>query len=180
VWFGVLIGVWCGQTGALERWLRGETNATRWFAFGFACLIVGTAMELYASRRGAWSFSPVGSYSDAWMVLALPLTLTGSVFAWLAIVRAWKSQTLPQLRDLLIAAGRTPLTQFFGQSLVFAIVFNESLIGWHGDMGRAAYSFTALVTFVLLAGFARAWLASGYARGPMEMLWMRLARKRSE
>jgi uncharacterized protein len=180
VWLGILIGAWCGQTGALERWLHGETKATGLFTFGFACLAVGTAMELYASRRGAWSFGPMGSYGDTWMVIALPLTTTGSVFAWLAIARAWRGSTLPPLRDLLIAAGRTPLTQFFGQSLVFAIVFNDSLIGWHGDMGRAAYSFTALVTFVLLAGFARAWLASGHARGPMETLWMRLARKRRE
>jgi uncharacterized protein len=179
VWVAILIGVWCGQRGALERWLRGETKATRWFAFGFACLIVGTALELYGSTRGGWSYGPTGSYGFAAMVIALPLTTVGSVFAWFALARAWRASTLSQLRSLFVAAGRTPLTQFFGQSLVFALVFNDSLIGWHGEMGRGAYSFTAIVTFVLLAGFARAWLASGYARGPMEMVWMRFAGSRA-
>jgi uncharacterized protein len=179
VWVAILIGVWCGQTGALERWLRGESNATRWFVFGFACLIVGTALEIYGSTRGGWSYGPTGSYGFAAMVIALPLTTTGSVFAWFMLARAWRASVMPQLRSFFIAAGRAPLTQFFGQSIVFTIVFSDSLIGWHGEMGRAAYSLTALVTFLLLAGFARAWLASGYARGPMEMVWMRLADMRA-
>jgi uncharacterized protein len=188
VWLGVLIGVWCGQTGALERWLRGEKKAPRWFALGFTCLMVGTVMELYASRRGTWSFDPIGSYGDTWMVLALPLTAMGSVFAWLAIARAWCTNKAISpsphagegwvgLKSLIIAAGCTPLTQFFGQSLVFAIVFNKSLIGWHGELGRLAYSIVAVVTFFLWAGFARAWLDAGHRRGPMEIVWMALARK---
>ena len=40
---------------------------------------------------------------------------------------------------------------------------------------RAALSDVAVLTFVLWAGFARAWLASGDARGPVEIVWLKLA-----
>ncbi len=177
VWAAILIGMWLGQSERFERWLRGETNARGWFVLGIVSLAIGTALEFVASRMDAWHYVPSYGRGEGLLVLGIPLVLIGSVFAWLALVRAWRSDVLPGLRSVLVAAGKTPLTQFFGQSLIFAIVFNASLIGWHGHMGRAAYSLTALFTFLLLAGFARAWLASGFARGPMEMLWMGLARR---
>ena len=81
------------------------------------------------------------------------------------------------VKSLVIATGRAPLTQFFGQSIVLAILFNKSLIGWHGELGRFAYSMIAVVTYILLSGFIRAWLASGHAHGPMETLWRGLTRR---
>jgi uncharacterized protein len=178
VWAAILIGAWLGQTERFERWLRGEsTHARAWFVFGFAMLAIGSVLEFIASRMGAWSYVPSFGRGDGLLIVGIPFALVGSVFALLAIARAWSPTRMTTIRSLLIAAGRTPLTQFFGQSIVFAIIFNASLIGWHDDMGRAAYSLTALITFVLLAGFARAWLASGHARGPMEIVWMSLARR---
>jgi uncharacterized protein len=175
LWAAIVIGVWAGQTGRFVRWLRGESNASAWFAVSFVLLAIGTALELTASQMGAWSYVPKLGRGDGVMTLGVPLVLVGSVFAWLAISRAWRVDRFQTSRSFIVSAGRTPLTQFFGQSLVFAIVFNDSMIGWHGDMGRAAYSLVALVSFVLLAGFARAWLASGHERGPVEIAWMALA-----
>ena len=56
-------------------------------------------------------------------------------------------------------------------TVVFAILFNTSLVVWHGELGRGTYSLIALATYLLLCAFIRAWLASGYTRGPMEMVW---------
>ncbi|MGL4233411.1 MAG: DUF418 domain-containing protein [Casimicrobium sp.] len=177
VWAAILMGVWLGQSEKFERWLRGEASVRGWFAFGFAMLVIGSALEFAASRMDAWRYVPAFGRGDGVLIAGIPFVLVGSVFALFAIARAWSPKRFIVIRSFLMAAGRTPLTQFFGQSLVFAIVFNASLIGWHGHMGRAAYSLTAMLTFALLAGFARAWLASGHARGPMEMLWMALARR---
>jgi uncharacterized protein len=178
VWAAILIGAWLGQTERFDHWLRGEsTNARAWFVFGFAMLAIGSAFEFIASRMNAWNYVPSFDRGEGILIAGIPFVLIGSVFALLAIARAWSPTRLTAIRSLLIAAGRTPLTQFFGQSIVFAIIFNASLIGWHSNMSRAAYSLTALVTFILLAGFARAWLASGYARGPMEIVWMQLAKR---
>ncbi len=175
VWCAVLVGMWCAQTGRFTRWLNSERRVTPWFVFGFALLAIGTLLELYGSTQGGWRYFNGGAYGDLWMLVALPFTMIGSVFAWLALMKSWRTGLFPALRSLVSAAGKTPLTQFFGQSLVFAIVFNNSLIGWHGDMGRAAYSGVAVLTFVLWAGFARAWLAAGHPRGPVEGAWLAVA-----
>jgi uncharacterized protein len=177
VWAAILLGMWLGQSERFEHWLRAETQAKGWFAFGLVLLAVGTALEFTASRMGAWQYEPAYGVGDGLLILGIPFVLIGSVFAWLALARAWRDDVLPDVRSLLIAAGQTPLTQFFGQSFVFFVVFSDSLIGWHGDLGRSAYALTAIVTFVLLAGFARAWLGSGYARGPAEIAWMALAKR---
>jgi uncharacterized protein len=177
VWAAILIGAWLGQSEKFERWLRGEVNARGWFVFGFAMLAIGSTLETIASRMNAWSYVPTFGRGDGVLIAGIPFVLIGSVFALFAIAHVWPAHRFSFVRSLLIAAGRTPLTQFFGQSIVFAIIFNASLIGWHDRMGRAAYSLTALIAFVLLASFARAWLASGHARGPMEIVWMRLAKK---
>jgi uncharacterized protein len=178
VWAAILIGAWLGQSGRFERWLRGEsTHARAWFVFGVTTFGLGSALEFAASRMDAWNYVPTFGRGDGLLIAGIPFALVGSVFVCFAIARGWSSYKFPTIRSFLIAAGRTPLTQFFGQSLVFAVVFNASLIGWHGHIGRAAYSFIALSTFVLLAGFARSWLASGYARGPIELIWLALAKR---
>ncbi len=177
VWLAILIGMYLAQSDRLARWLRGEARGRVWFGIGFALFAIGSVLELYASTAGGWDYTTSGGYGDPIMMLALPLTMVGSVFVWLAISRAWGVDTARRLRELLIAGGRTPLTQFFGQSLVFAIVFNKSLIGWHGELGRLAYSLVAILTYFLWAGFSRAWLAAGHERGPMETLWLALSRR---
>ncbi len=175
VWCFVLLGLWLTQVGVLQRWLSGTLELKAWFRLGFAAFLLGSGLELLSAQLGGWGFASDVHSAVSLRTFGAPLAMIGSLAGLLALARAWQTTRLPRLRSFFLAAGRTPLTQFFGQSLIFAIVFNDSLIGWHGDMGRAAYSTVALISFVLLAGFARAWLASGHQRGPVEMVWMRMA-----
>lgn len=175
VWFAIAFGVLIGQSGALERWLRGESSARGWFVFGYALFAIGTAMELASSQLGAWNYAYADGVGGALFAAGLPFASLGSVFVLLGIARAWPPHRAIQIRQTLIAAGKAPLTMFFGMSLSMIPVFHASFADWHDEVGRAAYTAVALIMFVLLAKFASAWFAAGHARGPAELLWMRLA-----
>ncbi len=175
VWFAIALGVMIGQSGALERWLRGEANARMWFAFGFASFAIGTALELASSRLGAWDFTYPDGLGGALFTLGLPLASVGSVFVLLALARAWPTARARAVRETLIAAGKAPLTMFFGMSMGLIPIFHASFADWHAEMGRAAYTAVAVVMYALLAKFVSAWFAAGHARGPVELAWMRLA-----
>jgi uncharacterized protein len=176
VWLAVLLGVQLGQSGRLDAWLRDPSKTSGlWLAVGVTSFVIGTALELAASRLGGWSYDLGAWPGAALLMLGLPLTAFGSVFLVLSVARAWSPQQLPGLRSLFVAAGRAPLTLFFGMSLLMVPIFHEACLGWHGDLGRAAYSLIAMATFFSLAAFSRAWLQSGHSRGPFELLWLRLA-----
>ena len=108
------------------------------------------------------------------MTLALLWASLGGLWLWLTIAGVWAQRDDSAFKNLIVAAGRAPLTQFIGQSVVFAALFNKSLVGLHGEVGRGAYSLIAVATYLLLCAFIHAWLASGHAYGPMEIVWRRL------
>jgi uncharacterized protein len=177
IWLGVCVGMWAAQSGVLARWLDPNEPLPRVFFWGCAAYVIALFVDAYAAQRGGWNRLYQFNRAEMWIFLVSLPAMFGAIAVTLGVARLWTSKrhALPLIRSFLLAAGKTPLTQFVGQSVVFAIVFNQSLIGWHGALGRAAYSAVALITFVLWAGFARAWLAAGHSRGPMELLWMRLA-----
>ncbi len=175
MWASVLCGVWVAQSGRLHAWLRREKTVNVWFVMGVALYVLGALLDVLAAQNGGWNQLPSNGHGVALQIAALLPGMVGSVFVMFALARAWASRPRSIAREFIEAAGKTPLTQFFGQSLVFAMVFNESIGGWHEEMGRAEYSGVALLTFFLWAGFARAWLASGHARGPVEAAWMALS-----
>ena len=175
VWAAALFGVWVTQSGRLTAWLRGETDARAWMMFGVGMFVVAAVLDVLAARYGGWNHSPTLGTGVALQIAAAPPGMVGSVFVLLGLARYWAAGQRSLLRDLIEAAGKTPLTQFFGQSVVFAGVFNESIVGGYGELSRAEYSCVAIATYFLWAGFARAWLASGRARGPVEVVWVKLA-----
>lgn len=176
VWLAILIGVWLGQTGRFDPWLSDPSRQSRgWFAIGLTSFLIGTVLELVASRLDGCNYDYGAGPGRALFVLGVPFAAAGSVFVVLSIARAWSPATLPALRSLFISAGRAPLTIFFGMSLIMVPVFHESFIGWHDDLGRASYSAIAIATFFSLAAFSRAWLRAGHARGPFEWVWLRVA-----
>ena len=173
-WAHALLGIWAGRSGALQRFLRDPFGNRGVVITGALLLAFGTSLELMAARYGGWDARVTKDMGVALMTLALLWASLGGLWLWLSVAAMWARCDDSGLKNLVVAAGRAPLTQFIGQSVVFAVLFNKSLVGLHGEIGRGAYSLIAITTYVLLCAFIRAWIASGHAFGPMEMLWRRL------
>ena len=175
-WAHAMLGIWAGNSGALQRFLRDPFGNRRGVIAGATLFSFGTALEVIAARFGGWDALVMREQGLALMLLALLWASLGGLWLWLTVAGVWAQREESGFKSLVLAAGRAPLTQFIGQSVVFALVFNKSLIGWHGELGRGAYSLIAVATYLLLCAFIRAWFASGHAYGPMEILWRGLTR----
>ena len=172
-WAHALFGMWATRSGALQRFFAAPLARPSIVIIGALLLVSGSAAELIAAKFGGWSAQTVDQFGFGLMTIALLPASLGGLWFWLTVAACWGRTRFGRntLASLVIAAGRASLTQFIGQSVVFAILFNKSLVGWHGELGRGTYSLIALATYLLLCAFIRAWLASGYTRGPMEMVW---------
>ena len=170
-WAHVLLGMWAGKSGALIRFLRDPFGCKSIVVAGALFYAFGTALEILAAPVGGWNAVTAQGKGAALMMFALLWASLGGLWFWLTIAAMWAQRGDDALKSLLSAAGRAPLTQFIGQSIVFAALFNKSLVGLHGELGRSAYSLIAIATYLLLCAFIRAWLASGHAYGPVEIVW---------
>jgi uncharacterized protein len=173
-WAHALLGIWAGRSGALQRFLSQPFGTRGIVISGALCVSFGTTLELIAARYGGWDALVMQDKGIALMTLAILWASVGGLWLWLTLAGVWAQRESGHVQYLVVAAGRAPLTQFVGQSIVFAALFNKSLGGLHGELGRGVYSLIAIATYLLLCAFIRAWLASGHAYGPMEMLWRRL------
>ena len=173
-WAHALLGIWAGRSGALQRFLR-DPFGNRWVVItGALFFSFGTTLEVVAARYGGWDALVTQDTGVALMTLSLLWASLGGLWLWLTIASLWAQRADSGLKQLIFAAGRAPLTQFIGQSIVFAVLFNKSLVGLYGELGRGVYSLIAIATYGLLCAFTRAWLARGHAYGPMEIVWRRL------
>ena len=173
-WAHALLGIWAARSGALPRFLR-DPFGTRWIVIAGALFVsFGTTLELIAARYGGWDMVVTQDKGIGLMTLAVLSASLGGLWLWLTIAGVWAKRGSGILKRLVVAAGRAPLTQFIGQSIVFAALFNKSVVGLHGEVGRGVYSLIAIATYLLLCAFIRAWLASGHTYGPMEIVWRRL------
>ena len=175
-WGHALLGMWAARSGALQRFLAAPLARPEIVIVGALLFVAGSATELIAAQHGGWNALTNDDFGYGLMTMALLPASLGGLWLWLMVAACWARSRFAEgtLASLVIASGRAPLTQFIGQSLVFAILFNKSLIGWYGELGRGAYSLIALTTYLLLCAFIRAWLASGHVHGPIEIVWRRL------
>jgi uncharacterized protein len=180
-WAHVLLGMWAARSGALQRLFAAPFAAPVLAAGGAGLFAVGTGLELYAARHGGWDAATVNYYGTGLMTLAVLPASLGGLWFWLTVAALCSRSRYAnsRLAALVAASGRAPLSQFIGQSIIFALLFNKSLVGWHGEMGRGGSSLVAIAVCVLLAAFLRAWSTSGHPHGPMEMLWRRLTNRLS-
>ena len=175
-WGHALLGMWAARAGVLQRFLAAPLARPGIVVVGALLFVAGGATELIAALFGGWNAQTFEEFGYGLMTIALLPASLGGLWFWLTVAACWGRSRFAHgaLASLVVATGRAPLTQFIGQSIVFALLFNKSLVGWYGELGRGAYSLIALTTYVLLCAFIRAWLASGHAHGPMEILWRRL------
>ena len=172
-WGHALLGMWAARCGMLQRFLAAPFARPGIVIVGALLFVMGGATELIAAKYGGWNALTNDDFGYGLMTIALLPASLGGLWFWLTVAASWGRSGFARswLASLVIAAGRAPLTQFIGQSVVFAVLFNKSLMGWYGELGRGTYSLIALATYLLLCAFIRAWLAAGHAHGPMEIVW---------
>ena len=182
-WAHVIFGIWAARTGALQHFLGSATADASWrrrlHLAGATLLLAGSVVELMAAARGGWDALTERDAGYGLMTLAAVPVSIGAIWAWLAVARWWAGTSGSALRDVVMVIGRAPLTQFIGQSLVFSVLFNDSLLGLHGDVGRAGSLAIAVVTWLVIGLLTARWLAHGYAHGPLELAWRALTARLS-
>jgi uncharacterized protein len=175
IWAIVLLGVICGRSDAFWRHLQAPSFRHPLVVWGTAVLVVSTAAEWWTGRAGGWSSLSCGGAVVSWFSLIERITVFACI-PFLLTLMAWLVQRpaarLPSAG--LIAVGRAPLTMFIGQSVVFAVLFNETFFGLHGLLERGEVLLIAVLTYLALA----AWIDWRYLRRgrvpPGERLWRAL------
>ena len=176
VWALVLIGVWCGRADAFWQHLQKPSFHKPLVVVSMALLAASTAAEWQTGRAGGWS--SLGCYG--WVISQFRLAETLTTFASVPVLLtlfAWLAQRWPRAPTFLLfeAVGRAPLTMFVGQSVVFTLMFSQTFVGLHGQIGRLGVLAIALLTYVLLA----IWIERRYRRRdvmpPLERLWRKLS-----
>jgi uncharacterized protein len=171
--FGLfLLGLILGRTqffAAPERFAR-----LRWWALGIA-LAAGLALSF-----GGGAIVDAAGFGEA---QAMPKSaLRDLINAWrdvawtavsgLAVIMLWQSRLRALLRPL-VPAGRTTLTLYVGQSLIFVPVFYGFGLGLHAWIGQAralALGIAAFAAQLALAG----WWMRHFRYGPLEWVWRAL------
>jgi uncharacterized protein len=178
IWAVVLLGVAFGRSTAFWRHLREPSFRHPLVVAGGAVLVLSTTAEWFTGRAGGWSSLTCVGTAVSWFSVVEGITFFASIpilltlMAWLA-----KHHAETPVVARLVAVGRAPLTMFIGQSVVFAVLFNEALLGLHGRLGRAGVLLVAVLTYLVLA----AWIDRRYTRRgsvpPGERLWRALTRR---
>lgn len=168
--FGMfLLGVWAVRIGLPARRDEHRKLLQRWLVWGLALGL--PANVIFAVGGGNDALLPAttsGLLAISIASLGIPL-LTLAFVAMFALY--WRR---PRPDSLLVAAGRTALSQYLGHSVVCVILFYGFGFGLFGKLSYAVEILIAASVFVSLAWLGRAWLRH-HRQGPMEALWRRLA-----
>jgi uncharacterized protein len=167
--FGMfLLGMWAARIGLpllreaqrplLRRWLLWGVMLGLPLNIGFTALGGGEAL-LPASARGLLAVAMAS--------LGMPLLCLAYVAAFALYWRGLRPDSL------LVAAGRTALSHYLGQSVLCVGVFYGYGFGFFGRVSYTLAVPIAIAVFAILALLGRAWLGR-FPQGPMETLWRRL------
>jgi len=175
---GFCLGVLAGRHRLLarpehyRRWFR---RAALWgLAGGLPLQFATTSLALGAP----WAGRPDEGVSVAAEILGMllaPLLSVGYLgLAGLLACRLAGPQTprRPLGNPLIVGlrrAGQASLTIYLGESVLLVTVFSGWGLGWFGQLGAAAVTLVAVVSWALLAGVMALWLGR-YRRGPVEAL----------
>lgn len=168
--FGMfLLGVWAARIGLPAMRDAQQPMLRRWLLLG---LLLGIPLNIaYAALGSSDATLPAslkGLYVTGLASLGIPLLCLSYVAAFALFWRRSRPG------NLLVAAGRTALSHYLGQSVVCVTLFYG--FGW-GLFDRVSYGVSLLIAiavFILLAWLGRLWLQR-FPQGPMEAIWRRLS-----
>ena len=173
--FGMfLLGAWAARIGLPSARDAHAPMLRRWLLWG---AVLGLPLNIgFAVLGGNEAMLPAGPTG----LLAVVLASFGMPLLCLAYVAAfalyWRTS---RPRSLLVAAGRTGLSHYLGQSVLGVLLFYGVGLGLFGRVSYAVALLIAVVMFLFLAWLGRLWL-SRYRQGPMEALWRRLSYGRGD
>lgn len=189
---GIVAGVIVGRLVAPGRpWPAAQVAALQRRAFGGALamaalsvLVVVAAFAL-AERTPGWarpSIARVERELTSSPLLQLATALAGTLgraalaaFYALTVVRCcadarWRKRLVP-----FAFAGRMPLTNYLGQTVLASFVCYGWGLGRWGRLGALEETALAVALFVLVQLPLSAWWLSRFPGGPLERLWRRLS-----
>jgi uncharacterized protein len=191
LWVAAIAGIWSARTGQLQAFVRNPMAFRFVVILGIASLFLGTVLELVGALRGGWD-APNGSLrGQTWMAAGYLPTVYGSIvcslsfWSWVAYRSHAKRSDLSALSppvlslplQLIQATGRSSLSQFIGQSILFALIFHVSFLGLHQQVDRFGATLIGLICFVVLSFGLRTWHQHVSPAGPMETVWRALSAK---
>ncbi len=172
--FGMfLLGMWAARIGLPLLRESHRPLLRRWLLWG---ALLGLPLNIaFSALGGGEALLPASANG----LLAIVLASLGMPLLCLAYVAAfalyWRGRNP---RSLLVAAGRTALSHYIGQSVLCVSVFYGYGLGLFGQVSYAVAVPIAIAVFLLLAVSGRAWL-QWFPQGPMEALWRRLSYRRA-
>jgi uncharacterized protein len=95
------------------------------------------------------------------------------------VVLLWQTEASRRLLRPLVPAGRTTLTLYVGQSLLFVPVFYGFGLGYHAVLSQAQALTIGIAAFAAQLVLAAWWLRH-YRYGPLEWAWRAMTYTTSE
>jgi len=164
-----LAGVWAARRGLLrEPAAHGRLLARAAVLLGAAGL-AGEIVHLRLVAHGSERLPHMLAGQALHLLSAPALALGAGAAALVALSTRRGLRALSWLAPL----GRTTLTSYLAQSVLFTTVFYFYGGGLYGRVGPAACLALAVATWLAQAAVARAWLER-FRMGPAEALWRRL------
>lgn len=167
-----LVGMVLGRIGFFAR--LNDFARARWIALGLAAAV---ALSLYFLRDGvkAWfAAQHHGAAADRLLsyLLGSWFELSGTAVWLLVLLALFQSPARAILRPLA-AVGRTTLTLYILQSLIFVPVFYGFGLGLYDDWNQATRLWVGLAAIAAQLALAHLWLRR-FPYGPVEWVWRML------
>lgn len=189
---------------ALARYVLGIPAKLGWFVIG--CMLLGMAAYKSGFLTGAWSSRAYGIAAVLGFGLGVPLSALGVIYreehnwellsglligarlnevavpfvavGWVAVLLLLHRRGfLQRLSWPLQAVGRTALSCYLLQSVVFTTIFYGHGLGLYGELGRPVQLLFVLACWALLLILAPAWLRWA-GTGPAEWALREATRRR--
>jgi uncharacterized protein len=167
-----LVGMVFGRIGFFAR--LGDFARARWIALGTA---VTVALSFYFLRDGVKAWFAAQHHGEASerllsYLLGSWFELSGTAVWLLVLLALFQSPARAVIRPLA-AVGRTTLTLYILQSLLFVPVFYGFGLGLYDDWNQATRLWVGLGAIAAQLVLARLWLRH-FQYGPVEWVWRAL------
>ncbi|MEO1370631.1 MAG: DUF418 domain-containing protein, partial [Acidobacteriota bacterium] len=168
-----VLALFCLGAAAMKLGLLGADRRSLHGRLAINGLVAGLVLE--ASAIGLWlhtDFAPgaAGALATLLHEVGSLVLAAGYLGAVLWLVHRSPKRAPGPIQAPLAAVGRTALTSYLGQSVVFNLLFPHWGLGLWSQLGRPTLIALAALIFLAQAAVATLWLRR-FSMGPCEWLW---------